>query len=214
MLHQRAHFLEHQTIRNRADRAPFFTFACDTKATARIYVMTMERATPQPQVTDVENQALDWNQIYLDLAPRVYNYFRYRLGQEREVEDLTSRTFERAWTAREQYRRDLAGFSTWLFKIAQNLIVDHVRSRRNHVSIDHALNSISNDITESSLERSSDLSRLASLTRELPPRDRELVALKYGAEMFNRDIARLTGLSESNVGSILHRLVQNLRARW
>jgi hypothetical protein len=59
--------------------------------------MTMERATPHPQVTDVESQALDWNQIYVDLAPRVYNYFRYRLGQEREVEDLTSRTFERAW---------------------------------------------------------------------------------------------------------------------
>jgi RNA polymerase sigma-70 factor, ECF subfamily len=180
----------------------------------RIYVMTMERATPHPQVTEDKGQALDWNQIYLDLAPRVYNYFRYRLGQERGVEDLTSRTFEKAWTARGQYRRDLAGFSTWLFKIAQNLIVDHVRSQRNHVSIDHAVDAIANESAENSLERSSDLSRLASLTRELPPRDRELVALKYGAGMSNRDIARLTGLTESNVGSILHRLVQNLRARW
>jgi RNA polymerase sigma-70 factor (ECF subfamily) len=176
--------------------------------------MTMERTAPDPKLTEADSPALDWNQIYLDLAPRVYNYFRYRLGREREVEDLTSRTFEKAWVAREQYRRDLAGFSTWLFKIAQNLIVDHVRSQRNQVSIDHAFNATANDITESSLERSSDLSRLASLTRELPPRDRELIALKYGAGMSNRDIARLTGLTESNVGSILHRLVQNLRARW
>jgi RNA polymerase sigma-70 factor (ECF subfamily) len=176
--------------------------------------MTMERAAPDSTLTEAESPALDWNQIYLDLAPRVYNYFRYRLGQEREVEDLTSRAFEKAWVAREQYRRDLAGFSTWLFKIAQNLIVDHVRSQRNHVSIDHAVNATANDITESSLERLSDLSRLALLTRELPPRDRELVALKYGAGMSNRDIAKLTGLTDSNVGSILHRLVQNLRARW
>jgi RNA polymerase sigma-70 factor, ECF subfamily len=180
----------------------------------RIYVMTMERAASHPKLTEAESPPLDWNQIYRDLAPRVYNYFRYRLGQEREVEDLTSRTFEKAWVAREQYRRDLAGFSTWLFKIAQNLIVDHVRSQRDHVSIDHAVDATANDITESSLERSSDLSRLASLTRELVPRDRELIALKYGAGMSNRDIARLTGLTESNVGSILHRLVQNLRARW
>jgi RNA polymerase sigma-70 factor (ECF subfamily) len=176
--------------------------------------MTMARATPHPQVTDTESQALDWNRIYLDLAPRVYNYFRYRLGQESEVEDLTARTFEKAWIAREQYRRDLAGFSTWLFKIAQNLIVDHFRSRRNHVAIDQAVSVTSDDITESNLERQSDLSRLASLTRELPPRERELLALKYGAGISNRDIARLTGLTESNVGSILHRLVQNLRARW
>ena len=125
--------------------------------------MTMARATPHPQVTDTESQALDWNRIYLDLAPRVYNYFRYRLGQESEVEDLTARTFEKAWIAREQYRRDLAGFSTWLFKIAQNLIVDHFRSRRNHVAIDQAVSVTSDDITESNLERQSDLSRLAAV---------------------------------------------------
>jgi RNA polymerase sigma-70 factor, ECF subfamily len=176
--------------------------------------MTMERATPRPHATEAQSEALDWNEIYLDLAPRVYNYFRFRLGQEREVEDLTSRTFEKAWTARGQYRRDLAGFSTWLFKIAQNLIVDHVRSQRNYVSIDHAVNITVTDVADDSVERQSNLARLASLTRELPPRDRELIALKYGAGISNRDIAKLTGLTESNVGSILHRLVQNLRARW
>ena len=176
--------------------------------------MTMERATPRPHAAEAESQALDWNQIYLDLAPRVYNYFRFRLGHEREVEDLTSRTFEKAWTARERYRRDLAGFSTWLFKIAQNLIVDHVRSQRSYVSIDHAVDLTVTDVAEDSLERQSNLARLASLTRELPARERELIALKYGAGMSNRDIARLTGLTESNVGSILHRLVQTLRARW
>jgi len=176
--------------------------------------MTMARATPHPRVTDTEKPVLDWNQIYLELAPRVYNYFRYRLGQESDVEDLTARTFEKAWAARERYRRDLAGFSTWLFKIAQNLIVDHVRSRRNQVSIDHAIHVAADENTEHNPDRQSDLSRLTSLTREMPPRERELLALKYGAEMSNRDIARLTGLTESNVGSILHRVVQNLRSRW
>src|ERR1700722_1793272 len=143
----------------------------------RIYVMTMARATPHSQATDTESQSLDWNRIYLDLAPRVYNYFRFRLGQESEVEDLTARTFEKAWAAREQYRRDLAGFSTWLFKIAQNLIVDHLRTRRSQIPIDDAVDATATEITEINLERQSDLSRLASLTRELPPRDRELIAL-------------------------------------
>jgi RNA polymerase sigma-70 factor (ECF subfamily) len=56
--------------------------------------------------------------------------------------------------------------------------------------------------------------RLALLLQTLPDRDRDLMALKYGAEMSNRDIARATGLSESNVGTILHRAVQALRERW
>ena len=44
--------------------------------------------------------------------------------------------------------------------------------------------------------------------------ERELLALKYGADLTNRAIARVTGLSESNVGTILHRTVLALRTRW
>jgi RNA polymerase sigma-70 factor (ECF subfamily) len=52
------------------------------------------------------------------------------------------------------------------------------------------------------------------LTLSLSDRERELIALKYGAELNNRLIARLTGLSESNVGSILHRVIGSLREKW
>ena len=57
-------------------------------------------------------------------------------------------------------------------------------------------------------------SRLAALTADLPTRERDLIALKYGASLSNRLIAELTGLSESNVGTVLHRLVKTLRAQW
>jgi RNA polymerase sigma-70 factor (ECF subfamily) len=40
------------------------------------------------------------------------------------------------------------------------------------------------------------------------------MAMKYGADMTNRAIALATGLSESNVGTILHRAVEMLRGRW
>ncbi len=162
----------------------------------------------------IEGAPLDWEKIYLDLAPRLYNYFRFQLGQERDAEDLTARTFEKAWAARKKYRRDLAGYSTWLFTIAQNVVIDYLRSQRIHLPIDHADEVIFEDTTAFHPERHSDLSRLAFLTKELKPREKELIALKYGAELTNRDIARLTGLSESNVGSSLHRIVKSLQKQW
>jgi RNA polymerase sigma-70 factor (ECF subfamily) len=67
---------------------------------------------------------------------------------------------------------------------------------------------------EAEQERASDLARLESLVTTLPTRERELLALKYGAGANNREIAAVTGLSESNVGTILHRSVQALRERW
>src|SRR6516164_6150373 len=83
---------------------------------------------------------LDWDTLYADLAPRVYNYFRYRLGTGADVEELTSRTFERAWRSRARYRHDLAGFSTWLFKIAQNVGIDYRSQQRIHLPLEAAGN--------------------------------------------------------------------------
>jgi RNA polymerase sigma-70 factor, ECF subfamily len=175
--------------------------------------MTLEGATSE-QGAMAQALPIDWDRIYVDHAPRVYNYFRFRLGSHIDVEELTSHTFEKAWRARAQYRRDLAGVSTWLFKIAQNVAIDHLRSRRDHVPIDETLRLVTDDTPETDAERSSNLARLTALTQDLSNRDRDLLALKYGAIATNREIAKLTGLSESNVGTLLHRLVQSLRARW
>jgi RNA polymerase sigma-70 factor (ECF subfamily) len=156
----------------------------------------------------------DWDALYAQHLPRIYNYFRFRLATEADVEDLTARTFEKAWSARERYRRDLASFATWLYRIAQNLCIDHVRSRRVHASLDAAAEVTIESTPETDAELRSDLSRLAALTASLQDRERELIALKYGAGLSNREIAPLVGLSESNVGTILHRTVQALRSQW
>jgi RNA polymerase sigma-70 factor (ECF subfamily) len=157
----------------------------------------------------------DWEQVYAEQLPRVYNFFRYRFGDVADVEDLTARTFEKAWRARHRYRRDVAGFATWLLTIARNVAVDHVRSRRPQVSLEAASGLASSaDTPEQDAMQLSEAERLSALLATLPPRERELLALKYGAGMTNRAIARATGLSETNVGTILHRAVEQLRARW
>jgi len=157
---------------------------------------------------------IDWDCAYAELLPRVYNYFRYRLGNDAVAEDLTSRTFEKAWTQRGRYRRDVAGLSTWLFSIARNVAIDHLRAQRPHLPLEAAEHVATGATPQDHVAHASDLQRLAALLQRLPAREQELVALKYGAEATNRAIAALTGLSESNVGTILHRVVVELRSVW
>jgi RNA polymerase sigma-70 factor, ECF subfamily len=176
--------------------------------------MIVQHVVPGRSMNQVSTSELNWDALYADLAPRVYNYFRYRLGREADVEDLTSRTFEKAWRSRAHYRRDLAGFSAWLFKIAQNVGVDYLSTRRSHLPLEAAIDVTADGTPELQEELRSDLARLARLTATLPARERELIALKYGASLTNRLIAELTGLSESNIGTLLHRLVRTLRAQW
>ena len=156
----------------------------------------------------------DWDALYTRELPRVYNFFRYRVGHGPDAEDLTAETFLKAWGARARYRRDLAGFSTWLFTIAGRVGIDHFRRRREHLPLESAADVPSGPTPEDHAVRRSDADRLARLLSALGDRERELVALKYGAELSNREISGLCGLSESNVGTILHRTVETLRSRW
>lgn len=156
---------------------------------------------------------MDFEELYHEHLPRIYNYFRYRVGDGPQAEDLTSKTFEKAWRNRRRYRRDLAAFSTWLFTIAQRVAVDHYRRQRPQASLDDVQLSVDENL-EDRAQVLADIRRLSVLLPRLADRDRELVALKYGAGLTNRTIAGLTGLSESNVGVILHRALQMLRSEW
>lgn len=153
----------------------------------------------------------DWDALYADQLPRVYNFFRFRVGNDTQAEDLTSLTFEKAWGARHRYRRDLAAFSTWLMTIARNVAVDHHRRRREHLPLAAAAQVADASDPLADVEARQAFARLRRLIEGLPERDQELIALKYGAELEHRAIARHLGLSETNVGSILHRAVGKLR---
>ena len=156
----------------------------------------------------------NWDAVFTGEFPRVYNFLRYRLGNEAVAEDLAARTFEKAWRDRHRYRRDLAKFSTWLLTIARNLAIDHHRTEHLHAPLDAAVETAAEGTPEEEAELRSNFARLSVLLAELNDRERELLALKYGAGATNRAIADVTGLSESNVGTIVHRTVAALRSRW
>jgi RNA polymerase sigma-70 factor, ECF subfamily len=163
----------------------------------------------QPGLSEV-----DWEAIYRQELPRIYNFFRYRVGDGPQAEDLTSLTFEKAWRNRERYRRDLAAFSTWLFTIARRVASDHYRKTRREVPLDEAVVLPMEDSVEGLVQKKADFARLQALLARLAARDRELVALRYGAGLTNRAIASLTGISETNVGTILFRATRQLRTAW
>ena len=170
-------------------------------------------------------ERVDWEPVYRELLPRVFRYFCYLVGEEPLAEDLTGETFKRAWRGRDRFRHELGAFSSWVFGIARRVASEHFRhtkrasqyevevdvaefdrGRTGRVSIDRSV--------EEAVRRNADFARLGVLLAEMPERERELVAMKYGAELTNRAIAGMTGLSETNVGTILHRTVGRLRTRW
>ncbi len=165
---------------------------------------------------DAATSPIDWRAVFDAELPRILNYFRYRVDDEMLAEDLAAETFERAWRARARYQHDRAAFSTWLYTIARHIAIDQFR--RNAYRRDIGLDTLdergaSAPAPDEQAERNDAAVRLRAVIARLPARERELVALKYGAGLTNRAIAGLTAMSESNVGTTLSRVVGRLRAQ-
>lgn len=127
--------------------------------------------------------------------------------------DVVQDTFLRLVAARREEVEDrLAG---WLFTVCRNRAFELKRgpARKTKV-LDEGEEMMSNEPTAAeALEAHDEQSRVMRLLGELPERHREVVALRFTGGLSYREIAGVTGLTETNVGFILHTALKTLKKR-
>jgi RNA polymerase sigma-70 factor (ECF subfamily) len=143
----------------------------------------------------------------------VYGFFAYRVGSRDDAEDLTQQTFERALRAWDRFDPRRAAVGTWLIAIARNLLIDHYRAltpESGHLPIEQVapseLPAANGDQIAIGLEP-----ELAHALNALAQRDREILALRYGADLNGPEIVEITGLTLANVQQIISRSLRRLR---
>jgi RNA polymerase sigma-70 factor (ECF subfamily) len=139
---------------------------------------------------------------------RVYAYVAYRIGDGPEAEDVTSDVFERALRYRESYDPSKGPPIAWLLGIARRALSEACAARQLLAGDDHADLPAPGDLAEEVAWRLT----LAAAVARLPDRDRELIALRYGADLTARQIGELLDLRTNAVEVALHRALARLRA--
>jgi RNA polymerase sigma-70 factor, ECF subfamily len=143
-----------------------------------------------------------------DLIRRVYAYAAYRLGHGADAEDVTSDTFERALRYRSSYDPRKGEPVAWLLGIARRCVAEALVGRAETVA----------ELPEvaAALEVEDEAARrldLRAAVLGLDDRDRELIALRYGADLTARQIGELLELKTNAVEVALHRALGRLRSR-
>jgi RNA polymerase sigma-70 factor (ECF subfamily) len=140
------------------------------------------------------------------LIRRVYAYVAYRIGDGPDAEDVTSETFERALRYRGSYDAAKGEPAAWLVGIAQRVIADRPRPPSDSMPDPPAVGA-SGNVEEETVQRLS----LAAAVAELDDRARELIALRFGADLTARRIGELLGMRTNAVEVALHRALARLR---
>jgi RNA polymerase sigma factor (sigma-70 family) len=165
-------------------------------------------------VADSRNGISGFTALYEEHMAYVFRYISYRVGNRNEAEDLTSVVFEKALAAFDRYNPQKAAPQTWLLAIARNTVTDHLRksSKSKTMPLDNAIGVESADPSPpEETERREEYQRLQFCLAALPRREQEIISLKFGGELNNRQIASAVGLSENNVGTIIFRAICKLR---
>lgn len=154
----------------------------------------------------------DFERLYAEHARPLLSFLVYRTGDRALAEDLLADTFERVLRARRPFDPRRAAEKTWLYTIALNLLRDH--SRRQGVS-QRALEQVA--ARESRVASDPDLAAVAerdSLQRALEclsAEEREAIALRFGADLTVREIAKVNGEKLTTVEGRVYRALRKLR---
>jgi len=143
---------------------------------------------------------------------RVYRHLYYLVGNAAEAEDLAAQTFLQAWEAVPRYQIRGAPFISWLLRIAHNLGVSHLRSRRDGLElpatlIDHG----SHGNPEATAERQADVDRVREAILQLRDEQRQVIILRFVEDLEYPEVAQIVGKSVAAVRVIQHRALNALR---
>lgn len=170
----------------------------------------MEQAFAAPAAEAPSEADLAFEALYRSSRDDVYAYVAGLLQDRAAAEEVTAVAFERAYRKRRRFDPRRGSSRAWLFGIARNAALDELRRRKRQARLPGEPADFASP-ADSAVDKSEMRLVLATALAALTPRERELVALKFFAELSNAEIGAVVGISESNAGTRLHRVVEKLR---
>lgn len=156
-------------------------------------------------------EATGWfEDLYRESAADVHAYVASLLRDRAAAEDITALAFERAYRRRTLFNPGRGSARAWLFTIARNAALDELRRRRRTASLIGDLPDLEPAFDDAE-ERVGRRDAVRAGLELLDPRQRELILLKFHAQLSNAELARVLGCSVSNAGTRVCRALERLR---
>ena len=151
--------------------------------------------------------------IYRQYYKNVYNYIGFRIDNHFDAEELASLVFEKAIDKWGYYNPDFP-VEAWLIGIAKNTVADYMRAkkRKYFVSLDNiiGLASPGKQPDEVVVVNEANKTFMVAMAK-LKDGERQILSMKFATDLRHHEIAKILGISDSNVGVIVHRALKKLR---
>ncbi|MFH1451160.1 MAG: RNA polymerase sigma factor [bacterium] len=150
-------------------------------------------------------------EIYDLYVKKIYGFIYCKTFHRETAEDLTSETFLKALRGISKFK-DEGNFSSWVYQIARNTVIDYYRCRKTAVNIDDVWDLGEDVDIEGSLDQKAKLLEVKKYLAVLPSIQRDIVLMRIWQEMSYQEIADAVGKTEENCRVIFSRTLSKLRS--
>ena len=161
----------------------------------------------------VKGEASAFGFLYDHYQPKIYRFVLIKVSQREEAEDLTHQVFLHAWTHIGQYQDVGFPFSSWLYRIARNQVIDHYRTKKAHLSIDEVdENRFAADAAhERNLDTAMTLERVRHAIRSMKPEYQDVIIMRFVEDLSIKETAHASGKTEGAIKLMQHRAMKTLK---
>ena len=150
--------------------------------------------------------------LYEEYYDKIARYVFVHIGNRAEAEDLAANVFLRALDSLDKFETRGIPMQAWLFKIAHNLMVDHLRkaAKRRTVSIND-IEIRSNENVEKDAEKRIYLDIIYKAMEHLTPSQREVIKLRFFTDLSSKEVGQLLNKSDGAVREMQRAAMESLR---
>ncbi len=149
--------------------------------------------------------------LYDIYVKRIHDFVYFKTYHKETAEDLTSKTFMKALENIKNYDAKIGTFSSWLYRIARNTVIDHYRTSKNTSDIEDVWDLSSDQDIQLDFEAKEDLAKVKAHLAKLSPENRDIVILRVWQEMSYAEIAEVLGKSEGSCKMMFSRTIAKLK---
>ncbi|MEI7621772.1 MAG: RNA polymerase sigma factor [Candidatus Moraniibacteriota bacterium] len=154
----------------------------------------------------------DFGLLYDKYVRKIYDFIYFKTHHREIAQDLCSKTFVKALEKLGTYQADKGSFSSWLYRIATNTVIDHYRTQKVHADISDAWDLDNGEDLLKDVENKDKFAQVEKLLKELKPEQRDIVMLRIWSGLTYKEIAEISGKSEDNCKMIFSRAVGKMRS--